>query len=307
MSGRALALLAGYGLDLALGDPQRGHPVAAFGAGAHVVERIMRTHSRRRGSLAAGGLIAGANACAMILSATIGRTPMTAAAVWTALGGRSLRAEAAAVEQLLDSGDLEGARVRLRSLCGRDAGSLGPVEIRRAVIESLAENTADAVVGPLLWGALLGAPGAAMYRAANTLDAMWGHRDDRHREFGWAAARLDDLLNLPVSRLTALLAVALAPAVGGDPARALDLWLEEGGHHPSPNAGQPEAAFAGALDVRLGGPLAYAGLAETRPVLNAERGHEADGEDLRRAIRLSELVGAAAAVTSAAVAWRLER
>ncbi len=232
---------------------------------------------------------------------------MTAAAVWTALGGRSLRAEAAAVEQLLDSGDLEGARVRLRSLCGRDAGSLGPVEIRRAVIESLAENTADAVVGPLLWGALLGAPGAAMYRAANTLDAMWGHRDDRHREFGWAAARLDDLLNLPVSRLTALLAVALAPAVGGDPARALDLWLEEGGHHPSPNAGQPEAAFAGALDVRLGGPLAYAGLAETRPVLNAERGHEADGEDLRRAIRLSELVGAAAAVTSAAVAWRLER
>jgi adenosylcobinamide-phosphate synthase len=304
---RPLALLAGYGLDRLFGDPERGHPVAAFGLAAQVAERVTQAPSRRRGALVALGLAGGAMGMGVISSATLGRTLTLAATTWAAIGGRSLEHEAAAVEALVAKGDLTRARERLRSLCGRDAAALDEAAIRRAVIESVAENTADAVVGPLLWGALLGAPGAALYRAANTLDAMWGRKDDRYREFGWAAARLDDLLNLPVSRLAAVLAVALAPAVGGTPGEALDVWLDEGGAHPSPNAGQVEAAFAGALGVELGGPLAYAGIAEDRPTFNQRGAAELSSEDVHRAIQLSNLVGSAAALSCAALAWKATR
>jgi adenosylcobinamide-phosphate synthase len=154
-------------------------------------------------------------------------------------------------------------------------------------------------VGALLWGALAGPAGVAAYRAANTLDAMVGHQGERYARFGWAAARLDDAMSWPGARCAALLAVAAAPVVGGSPAAAWRVLRRDGALHPSPNAGRLEAAFAGALGVRLGGPLSYGGRLEVRPVLGD--GPPADVAAIRRAARLSLAVGAAAAGLCAAL------
>jgi adenosylcobinamide-phosphate synthase len=297
MSGTAL--LAGYGADLVFGDPRRHHPVAGFGQLASAVEDAAYAPTKARGAFVAAGLVLGAAAAGELLD-RVSHGPAMAAVTWAALGGRSLRREALAVADHLQHDDLAGGREPLRSLCGRDAGALDADALRRAVIESLAENTADAVVGALLWSAVAGSPGVAAYRAANTLDAMFGHRDDRYALFGWAVARLDDVLNCPVARLTALLAVLLAPAAGGSPGAALEVWRRDAAEHPSPNAGQVESAFAGALGVELGGPLSYGGRREERPRLGA--GGRVPGDaDVRRAARLSALVGGAAALLCAAL------
>lgn len=174
-------------------------------------------------------------------------------------GRHLLGREARAVGAALAAGDVEAARERLPHLCGRDPQALDGPGIARAVVESVAENTSDAVVGALVWGALGGVPGLAAFRAVNTLDAMVGHRSPRHRRFGWASARLDDLAGAPGARLTA----ALAVVAGGDPRGALRAWRADAHRHPSPNAGPVEAAFAGALGVRLGGTLSYGGGSST--------------------------------------------
>jgi len=178
------------------------------------------------------------------------------------------------------------------------AGAGGP----RYGVESVAENTADAVVGTLFWGAAAGPGGAAAYRAANTLDAMIGHRSERYERFGWAAARIDDALGLPPARLAAALAAVLAPLVDGSPRRALATLLRDGAAHPSPNAGPLEAAFAGALGVRLGGPLAYGGRIERRPFLGD--GRTPAPIDIRRAVRLLNAIGLTAALGLAAAVRR---
>ncbi|MHB1836544.1 MAG: CobD/CbiB family cobalamin biosynthesis protein [Solirubrobacteraceae bacterium] len=291
------ALLAGYGADLVLGDPRRLHPGAGFGSLAARAERAAYAPTRRRGALVVAGLVAGAAAAAELAARRASRPVALAATMWIALGGRSLRREALRVAGLIDGDRLPEARVALRSLCGRDASEMDPGGLCRAVVESLAENTSDAVVGALVWGAAGGAPGVAAYRAANTLDAMFGHRSERYAEFGWAAARLDDLMNWPAARLSALITALAAPLVGGSPARTLRTVRRDGGRHPSPNAGRVEAGFAGALDVRLGGPLAYQGRVEHRPYLG--EGRRPDSGDIRRAARLSLAVGTLAATVSA--------
>jgi adenosylcobinamide-phosphate synthase len=192
----------------------------------------------------------------------------------------------------LEAGDVPEARTRLPHLCGRDPSTLDEAELARATVESVAENTSDAVVAPLAWGAIAGLPGLLGYRAVNTLDAMVGHRSARYRDFGTASARLDDLANLGPSRATAALTVILAPRVGGGTGEALRTWLRDGRRHPSPNAGQCEAAMAGALGVRLGGRNVYQGRVEERPVLGD--GRPPAVADIRRAARLSAVVGAAA-------------
>ena len=233
------------------------------------------------------------------------RAVAVAASTWAVLGGASLRREADAMHRLLAAEDLQGARGHLSYLCGRDPAALEPPALARAVVESVAENTADAVVAPLFWGAVAGLPGLVGYRAVNTLDAMVGHRSSRYARFGWASARLDDLLNLAPSRLTALLTVAAAPAVshGKDRAGAARdawrVWRRDGDGHPSPNAGQCEAAAAGALGVRLGGRNTYGGRVDERPVLGD--GREPRPADIPLAARLSLLVGAGAAVLGTAV------
>jgi adenosylcobinamide-phosphate synthase len=292
------ALIAGYAADLLAGDPGRWHPVAGFGRVAVALERGTYAPSRLRGIAFAatlvGGVAIGSEALARAASrAGLGRDVVLAAVTWTALGGRSLRRAAERVEVCLGRGDIDGARHALRALCGRDAAELDAEQLRRAVVESLAENTSDAVVGTLLWGAVAGPAGVAAYRAANTLDAMVGSRSERYERFGWGAARLDDAMSWPAARTSAALACLGAPLVGGSSRSAWQSLRRDGGAHPSPNAGRVEAAFGGALGVRLGGPLSYDGRTERRAEIGGTR---APGpQDVRRAARLSLAVGAAAA------------
>jgi adenosylcobinamide-phosphate synthase len=295
----AAALAGGWVADALLGDPRRGHPVAGFGRAALALERVAYAPSRGRGALFAGVLVAAAALAGELLARIVGRRAALAATTWAALGGRSLAREARALAAHLRRGDLAAARLALPALCGRDAAALDAAQLSRAAIESVAENTADAVVGALVWGALAGPAGVAAYRAANTLDAMVGHRSARYAEFGWAAARLDDALGWPGARATAALAAFCAPVAGGHPRDAWRTLRRDGARHPSPNAGRPEAAFAGALGVRLGGPLTYTGATEQRPYLGD--GPAPGPADVDRAVRLSLAIGAGAAVACSAL------
>lgn len=228
-----------------------------------------------------------------------------AVGTWTVLGGRSLRSEARVVGQLLDRGDLDAARRRITHLVGRDPGGLDTDGIVRAAVESVAENTCDAVVAPLFWGAVAGLPGLLGYRAVNTLDAMVGYRSPRYANFGWAAARADDLANAAPARLTALLTALAARGTGADAGAAVRIARRDGRRHPSPNSGFSEAAFAGALGLRLGGRNSYAGRVDERPQLGDGRAPVV--ADLPRAARLSGAVGIAAAVLAALAALAARR
>ncbi|WP_236241219.1 cobalamin biosynthesis protein [Streptomyces sp. CC228A] len=306
--GAAAGLLA----DLLLGDPRRGHPVAVFGRAAGAVEGALWRDHRGWGALhtavCAGGAAAGAALAARAVRGSgTASAALTAATVWAVVGGTTLGREARAVAGALAAGDLEVARERLPHLCGRDPQHLDGPGIARAVVESVAENTSDAVVGALVWGAVGGVPGLVAFRAVNTLDAMVGHKSARYRRFGWASARLDDVAGWPGARLTA----ALAAVAGGDRRGAVRAWREDAGRHPSPNAGPVEAAFAGALGVRLGGTLSYGGRVEHRPVLNGQ-GRAVDVADVERAVRLSRRVSGLALVACAAGrlavgAWKRKR
>ena len=298
----AAGLLAGYLLDATLGDPRRFHPVAGFGAAAGKLERRLYAPNRRAGvaftAVAVGAPVAlGLAAAAITRRRPMARAAMVAAATWSVLGGRTLRRESRIMAGHLESGDLTAARERLNHLCGRDPSASDAAELARATVESVAENTSDAVVAPLIWGGLLGLPGLLGYRAANTLDAMVGHRSPRYARFGTAAARLDDALNLVPSRLTGLLTVVAAPLAGGSSAESLRVWRRDRNDHPSPNAGQCESAMAGALGVRLGGRNVYSGRVEARPFLGD--GPRPSAGHLRRAARISGAVGAAAVVVGA--------
>jgi len=298
----AAGLLLGAAADLLLADPRRHHPVAGFGTLAARWEREMWRDDRRAGAAYAAGLVTAAAGLGVVLDRATRRSPaartaVTAAATWTVLGGTSLGRAATALRRHLEVGDLPAARAALPTLAGRDPGGLGEAELSRATIESVAENTADAAVGPLLWGAVAGLPGLLAYRAANTLDAMVGHRSPRYARFGWAAARLDDVLGWPAARLTAALTVACAPLTGGSAGGAWHTWLRDGAAHPSPNAGRCEAAAAGALGVRLGGRNVYGSRVEDRPVLGS--GRVPTAADIGRAVRLSRAVWTAAAILAA--------
>ncbi len=294
----AIALATGWVADAFLGDPVRRHPVAAFGRAAEALERVLWRPSRVAGTAYVVILVVPLTAAAAAVDAALrhrrgARFAVASLVTWAVLGGRSLAREAGRLAEAVARGDLPGARRVAPALVGRDPSGLDGPELCRAAVESVAENTADAVVGPLLWGAVAGPAGLVAYRAANTLDAMVGYREGRYARFGWAAARLDDLLSWPAARLAALLTVTLAPLVGGDPGRTWRTFLRDGGRHPSPNAGRLEAAFAGALGVRLGGRNRYGDRVEERPRIGD--GPRPGVEDVRRAVRLSWLVGAAAA------------
>ncbi|MFF6998707.1 cobalamin biosynthesis protein [Streptomyces sp. NPDC008313] len=299
----AYGATAGLLGDLLLGDPRRGHPVAAFGRAAGAVERALWRDHRGWGALHTLVCAGGAVGAAAVAARRARRSPaasvaLTAAATWSVVGGTSLAREATAIGDALTAGRVDAARERLPHLCGRDPQALDADGIARAVVESVAENTSDAVVGALVWGAVAGVPGLAGFRAVNTLDAMVGHKSARYRRYGWASARLDDVAGWPGARLTA----ALAVLAGDDPRGAVRAWRADASRHPSPNAGPVEAAFAGALGVRLGGTLSYGGRVEHRPVLNGG-GRPVEAKDIERAVRLSRRVGLLA--LGASVAGRL--
>ncbi|MFC1419762.1 cobalamin biosynthesis protein [Streptacidiphilus cavernicola] len=316
----SLGLALGYAADAAFGDPRRGHPVAGFGRAAAAAERRLWRDRRDAGALftalcAGTAGAAGYAADRAVRRSAAGRVLLTAAATWTVLGGASLVREARTIGAALEAGDLAAARDRLPYLCGRDPRELTGQQVARAVVESVAENTADAVVNALVWGAVAGVPGLLAFRAVNTLDAMVGHRSPRHLRFGWASARLDDAAGWPGARLTALLTAATAAGGrrggggrgAGGGGTAWRVWRRDASAHPSPNAGQAEAAFAGALGVRLGGTLAYGRRVEHRPLLGPELRPVAVG-DIERACVLSRRVGLlAVGVTAAAALLRRGR
>lgn len=249
--GAALGLLG----DRAFGEPDVDpHPVALLGRALAGVEKVLYADDRQAGTAHAGaGVLIGATAGRLVRSSAV--------ATWIATSGRMLTETATEIGDALAGGSLEEARRLLPSLVGRDPRGLEEAEIARAVIESVAENTVDAVVAPAFWGAVAGAPGALGYRAVNTLDSMVGHRSERYENFGWASARLDDAANLIPARLTAALVVAVRP---GRARQVLHAVRHEAPGHPSPNAGVAEAAFAAALGIRLGGTNDYGGRVEDR-------------------------------------------
>ncbi|SDY16240.1 adenosylcobinamide-phosphate synthase [Modestobacter sp. DSM 44400] len=298
----AAGLALGAAADRLFADPRRGHPVAGFGQAAAALERRVWRDSRAAGAgytLLTVGTATGLGTALHRLTAArpLARTTVTAVATWAVLGGTSLDRAATTMAGHLEAGDLPAARAHLPTLAGRDPRDLGAPELVRATIESVAENTSDAAVAPLFWGAVAGLPGLLGYRAANTLDAMVGYRSARYERFGWASARLDDVLNWAPARLTAALTVLAAPVAGGSAAGAWRAWRRDGAAHPSPNAGRCEAALAGALGVRLGGRNVYGSRVEERPPLG-------DGQppvrgDVRRATRLSRVVWTTAAALAA--------
>ncbi|MDP4005789.1 adenosylcobinamide-phosphate synthase CbiB [Methylobacterium sp. NEAU K] len=296
-----LAILAlALGIEAAAGYPDAlyralGHPVTWIGRLIAWLDRGLNRGSERRrriaGCLALAILLAATALPACVLTALAGLAgPLPACLLLGLLcaslpAQRSLHDHVAAVETALRTGGLEAGRRAVSMIVGRDPEHLDAPAVCRAAIESLAENFSDGIVAPAFWIGCLGLPGGALYKAINTADSMIGHRTPRHAAFGWAAARLDDGVNLPASRLAGLLIAGAAALRGADARAALRAMLRDAGRHRSPNAGWPEAAMAGALGLRLAGPRVYGG---TR-VPDAHMGDgraEADADDIARALAL---------------------
>jgi adenosylcobinamide-phosphate synthase len=301
-------LALAYASDLLLGDPEWfPHPVRLFGFLARSAHP--ETSTRPLPSI---DLLSGAALTLSIASIgwALGR-PKNAAwqtmLAWTTLATRSLLVEAHSVIQALEAHDLVAARIRLARIVGRDTTHLDESEISRALIETLAESACDGIVAPLFWLACAGVSGAMSYKAINTLDSMIGHPEPPYRYFGRVAARLDDVINFVPARLTALGIVAAARLHRLDAGSSYRIWQRDGDKHASPNAGQSEAAMAGALGVRLGGENSYDGRPHHKPLLNAGGGPPTV-RDAKAAMSLAAIVsGLAFGATLFAVAWRSRR
>jgi len=268
-------------LDRWLGEPQRWHPLERFGALALAAERRLYRHSRRRGVLLLCLLVLPGVGIAGVLTWAPYAWVLELFLLYLAIGGRSLGEHARAVAAALGDADLPLARRRVTALVSRDSEAMDAAAVSMATVESVLENGNDAVTAALFWYLVAGAPGVIGYRLVNTLDAMWGYRTERYARFGWAAARLDDLLNWVPARLT-----ALAYALAGDTRHAFACWLFQARAWKSPNAGPVMAAGAGALSVRLGGAAVYHGCIEQRPVLGL--GRVATADDIEASIGLLE-------------------
>ena len=288
-------------IELCFGYPERlfrtiGHPATWIGRLMVALDRWLNreaagpTERRAAGVAALLILLAAVGALALIVERELSRLPfgilVTGLVASTLLAQRSLHKHVADVADALDKHGIASARTAVSRIVGRDSESLDAAGIARATIESLAENFSDAIVAPVLWMAIAGLPGAALYKAINTADSMIGHRTPRYADFGWAAARLDDLVNLPASRLAALLLVAAA-ALRKD-ASVDAAWRavrRDAARHRSPNAGFPEAAMAGALGLSLAGPRVYDGVRVEDAMMGNGR-RDADAADIRRALAL---------------------
>jgi adenosylcobinamide-phosphate synthase len=293
-----VSVVLGLLADRVLGEPpDAAHPVALFGRVMGFVEG--RAYADRR---SAGLAHAAAGLGLAALAGSAVRSP--GVATYVAVAGRALGEAASAVSEALAAGDLGLARTRLPALAGRDPFELDEAEVARAVVESVAENTVDAVVAPVLWAVVAGAPGVLAHRAVNTMDAMVGHHSARYERYGWAAARLDDAAAWVPARVTAALVAGCRPRSAPAVLRAV---RHDAPAHPSPNSGVAEAAFAAALGLQLGGESRYGDRVERRPPLGDGRAPEA--ADIARAVALSRDVSlalAAVLLTSAGV-HRLRR
>jgi adenosylcobinamide-phosphate synthase len=312
----ALALLAMM-IELCAGYPQAllraiGHPVTWIGRLIAALDRLLNRDTadaywRRGAGIVAILLLLGiVGAIAFVVERELLRLPFgligVAVVASTLIAQRSLHQHVADVATALEQGGVIAGRTAVAKIVGRDVGALDAAGVARAAIESLAENFSDAVVAPVFWMAIAGLPGAALYKAINTADSMIGHRTPRHEAFGWVAAKLDDLVNLPASRLSALLLVAAAMLSKN--AAAAAAWravLRDASRHRSPNAGYPEAAMAGALDLSLAGPRVYGGAIIDDATMGDGR-RDATAADIRRALMLYRYADAILIALVAAIA-----
>lgn len=282
----ALLVLCALALDRLLGEPHRLHPLVGFGNLAVWIEQRLNGRAHSAARLRVHGVLAWALSILpwLLLVWLLCRQPLLqplagVLVLYFALGMQSLREHAGRVHSALQSGNLVQARARVGAIVSRDTLAMQQEDVARAGVESVLENGSDAVFGALFWFVVAGAPGALLYRLANTLDAMWGYRNARYNHFGWAAARLDDVLNFIPARLT-----ALTYALLGNTRSALHCWRKQAHAWGSPNAGPVMASGAGSLAVMLGGAANYHGVSEMRPVLGT--GSAPQASDIPRAIKL---------------------
>jgi adenosylcobinamide-phosphate synthase len=293
-------LVLALAVDALVGDPEAlwrriPHPVALAGK---LIDRLDRSLNREgtppdrlrlSGTIAIAIVALVAAIVGWALEALFSSIPYgwiaTVAVVAVMLAGRSLFDHVAAVASAFERHGIVAARTAIRKIVGRDPETLDEAALSRAAIESAAENFSDGLVAPAFWFALFGLPGMLAYKAINTADSMIGHRSPRYRDFGWATARLDDLVNWPAARLSGFLVALSAPVTGGAIGEALRTMFADAPKHRSPNGGWPEAAMAGALDIRLLGPRIYGGSVADDPFLNAA-GREATPADIWRALRV---------------------
>lgn len=273
-----LMLLAAVLLDRLFGEPQRFHPLAGAGFLAKRIEKICY-----RANYVSGVLSVCIVLIPLVLSVYLLRNVFgvlfSVVVLYFAIAPRSLAEHAGRVAAAFADNDLPAARAAVGMMVSRDTTQLDEEGIARATVESVLENGNDAIFAALFWFVLAGAPGVVLYRLSNTLDAMWGYRNQRYNEFGWAAARLDDVLNYIPARLTALSYTLL-----GHTRSAWHCWRQQAPAWDSPNAGPVMAAGAGALQVKLGGAAIYHGQLEQRPELGC--GQPANRADIQRAVRL---------------------
>jgi adenosylcobinamide-phosphate synthase len=318
MLGSPVILLLALGLDALIGDPaalyaRLPHPVAIIGRGIGGLDR----HFNREQDRTALRRAAGIAACILLVTLSLGigwllhRSLLTLPGGWIAeallisafLAQNSLYRHVAAVARELAGEGLPGGRRAVAHIVGRDPESLDKPAVCRAALESLAENFSDGVTAPLFWALLLGLPGILTYKAVNTADSMLGHRTPRHLAFGWASARLDDLLNLVPARLAGLvLAMAALVLPDASPGGAFSAMRRDAPLHRSPNAGWPEAAMAGALGLALAGPRRYEGTIEEDNWMNAGGRREASAADIQRGLALYVLACIIQAILVALIA-----
>lgn len=257
-------------LDRLLAEPRRFHPLVGFGALASFIEFRLHRDTRASGVLALACAILPPVLLVTLISGKPGAWLPDIVLLYLALGGRSLWLHAEQVRVALAADDLIAARHKVAYMVSRDIDTLDEEGVARATVESVLENGNDAIFAALFWFVIAGAPGVVLYRLSNTLDAMWGYRHARYANFGWAAARLDDVLNYIPARLT-----AFAYALVGDFRPAIACWREQGYGWKSPNAGPVMAAGAGSIGVRLGGAQIYQGELQSRPPLGYGRAADA--------------------------------
>ena len=302
-----LALLAAV-IEAVAGYPEAiyraiGHPVTWIGRLIAWCDRTWNSEqasfeTRRLAGVATVVLLLGVSiGVGLLLTCSLPHVVLVAILASALLAQRSLDTHVAAVAEALEKEGIDAGRRAVSMIVGRDTAQLDEAAVSRAAIESLAENFSDGVVAPLFWMVVAGLPGALAYKAINTADSMIGHKSDRHLAFGWAAARLDDLVNLPASRLAALWL-----ALAGLSCRAVAIVWRDANRHGSPNAGWPEAAMAGALGLRLNGPRIYDGEMTDHPWVGEGR-TEATAADIRAALRLYRFACALELIPVAILAW----
>ncbi len=312
MSFAAMMLIA-VALDLAIGWPAQlyaviGHPVTWIGALINLLDRKLNSETDSVTQRKLAGIIA-LTICICVVggvaialqSIGLGWVAIVIGGIfaWPLIAVRSMYEHVKAVAKPLTQNDLPAARYAVSMIVGRETRDLETPAVARAALESLAENTSDGIIAPLLWGVVFGLPGIAIYKTINTLDSMIGHKTARFEAFGWASARLDDLVNLPASRLTGL----MFAAVSGHPKQAIATIWQDAPKHRSPNAGWPEAAMAAALNVRLSGPRIYADHIAHEPWVN-ESGADPVATDVSRGLALytrAMVLGIAALVALALI------